>query len=401
MAAAGPAGPLSPLRFHSLDLARALAALWVFAYHTQPYFEPFGTLAHRVVRCGYLGLHLFFVISGFCMMASARRTAPGLEGAGPFLGRRLRRVYPPLWLAIAAAAILPLVDHAGHMFKARAWSAPDLPFFAWSPADWLGVATLTRVFAAVGPNLDRAFSALNPVYWTLAIEVQFYLVMALALACGRWRVAVLWSVTAAGTLAMARPEWFPFGLFLRHWPGFALGLGLYLALERGWSLRRVLGRWAGPGALVLVLGGLGAYLRLAEPLAGRGTPFFWVLCALGLWTLHGWDGAIEALRRSPRWWLAAPARVGFSLGVISYSIYLLHVPLSNTCRQVLFGVLGRPGVFFALAMLALTCAMCYPFYRWCERPFAAAPKGRKRQDGPAPEAGAGELRPALATAATE
>ena len=87
------------MRYDSLDLMRGLAALWVFFYHFSLLF-PFdqtSSFLHAAFCYGYLGVPMFFVISGYCMAAAARSALRREESVSSFLYRRMRRIYPPFW----------------------------------------------------------------------------------------------------------------------------------------------------------------------------------------------------------------------------------------------------------------------------------------------------------------
>ncbi len=95
--------------FAPLDAARGLAALAVVAFHirlSDSFRESLPTI-HAIATHGYLGVPLFFVISGFCLAASAASSRRNNESALSFLKRRFRRIYPPLWCSMIVVAALP------------------------------------------------------------------------------------------------------------------------------------------------------------------------------------------------------------------------------------------------------------------------------------------------------
>ncbi|MEL6898824.1 MAG: acyltransferase, partial [Planctomycetota bacterium] len=116
------AGPTLPDRWPLLDVLRGLAALWVILYHLSPSAQwdrllP-GFLSFSGV--GYLGVTIFFVISGYCMAVSARRVQSKIRDRDAanqppntwqfgwdFLLRRAWRIYPPLWCSMLVLAPLP------------------------------------------------------------------------------------------------------------------------------------------------------------------------------------------------------------------------------------------------------------------------------------------------------
>src|SRR5688500_7189677 len=106
--------PTASTRLRSIDALRGIAALGVVVYHAVEQGKqalPNNLLEYplRAIQFissfGYIGVFLFFVISGFCIhLQWARSRAAGHEPDirfGPFWKRRLRRLYPPYLIALA------------------------------------------------------------------------------------------------------------------------------------------------------------------------------------------------------------------------------------------------------------------------------------------------------------
>ena len=148
-----------------LDGLRGIAILAVVIYHSwlfswlTPAFAPFGLALPLDVpaRTGYLGVELFFVISGFVLFyPHARHAVRGtpVPALGSFVRRRALKIVPSYAIALVATAAVAGASLA-------------------SPADLLGLARHALFVHNFWP--DR-FGAQNSVFWSLAIEVQFYLV---------------------------------------------------------------------------------------------------------------------------------------------------------------------------------------------------------------------------------
>src|SRR5688572_16597179 len=101
-------------RYDSLDLWRGVACLVVVAYHAAVFthsdaFEERlradggGLCEWLLAAVGrfWFGVPVFFVISGYCIAASADAARAKRGGVGRYFVRRLRRIYPPLWAATA------------------------------------------------------------------------------------------------------------------------------------------------------------------------------------------------------------------------------------------------------------------------------------------------------------
>ena len=348
----------------SLEIARGLAALWVFVYHMRLGLQPgpFRLLADA----GFLGVPLFFVISGYCMMASCRGIIAKRQPAGTFLRRRLRRIFPPFWASILVALAVPFLNVSIAAAQGAGFHWPSPRWYEFSLVDWVALATLTRGVFRTGPT-HLPYNAVNAVYWSLAIEVQFYLVLAVALQYRR-RFLLWVSVVTAGSAAfwaIVGPE--APGVFVQYWPMFALGLLLYFVLEKGLRPARLFPRWTAPASAAtgLALLAFMAWLCMSAPAEhlGRQTVFA-ALCAAVLWTASG----VEPV--APKNFFVSRALVG--LGKMSYSVYLLHLHMVSLV-SVALGPLVRGDSFFNMTVrMSGALALTYVFYLACEKPFIAS-----------------------------
>lgn len=162
----------------NVQALRAFAALWVVLFHTglaSPVWAEF--VEANLVKRGYLGVDLFFVISGFIIawVAILSRDAP--EAPMEFLAKRFFRLAPPYWLV---ACIFSLICNR---------------------QEWETFAN-TFLFAPFGRTAPYfGFPALY-VGWTLNYEVAFYLVCAGSLLFGRLALAAAVSALLGLTLAL-------------------------------------------------------------------------------------------------------------------------------------------------------------------------------------------------------
>src|SRR5262249_53973624 len=104
-------GPRRPVKYPLLDPLRGIAALWVFVAHYQfsPAFVAACGPVYPLIKSGHLGVPMFFVISGYCIVASARSSLRRGESAAGFLFRRGVRILPPFWCSILVIAALPFM----------------------------------------------------------------------------------------------------------------------------------------------------------------------------------------------------------------------------------------------------------------------------------------------------
>ena len=131
---------------------------------------PAWPLAETLLRPGAFGVDLFFVISGFIMVHTTRRSDGSARYALDFLIKRFARIWP----LYALATLGWLVATYG-----------NLDFLA-NPQVLRNLA-LSLSFQPVDPNAPLYFGATLPLGWTLNFEMYFYLVFAAGLLLGRWR----------------------------------------------------------------------------------------------------------------------------------------------------------------------------------------------------------------------
>jgi peptidoglycan/LPS O-acetylase OafA/YrhL len=341
--------------FSALDGLRCAAVVSVVWHH----------MSHRgwigswvpAAHFGFLGVDLFFVISGFLIVTLLLResSARGEIALRRFYVRRVLRIFPLYYGLLAAFSLLYFVVRPGGAGAAAFRS--ELPVLLLYLSNWIPVS---GIFA---------------ITWSLAVEEQFYCV---------WPPIEKWlskhSFKLASALA-ALSYLFAFGVFdawLRVFPGWSedepaflrqttfgpILLGVMLAHtlhhpERYRAVRRWLGnRAAAPlllFAVVVVCSLLPADIRGPYRLLVH-----LVLLALLASTVIRED---HGLRPLLTW--APIARVG----VLSYGIYLLHhIPIGLVDRFPIFHDSGLPFLGFVVAM-ALTVGMAELSFRFLETPF--------------------------------
>lgn len=261
------------------------------------------------LRAGWIGVELFFVLSGVVIAWSAEASSP-LR----FLGRRALRLLPAAWVCatITAAALLLRGTDAGEV--AMRWRN-------------------SVSFAPVGLPIDGS-------YWTLGIEVNFYLLVALSMR----RAANLDRIErVAVALGCASLTWWitdtVFDLLpmqmrliqltlLPHGAFFSLGMLIRVSQRRGADLPRTLMMIALAGACVCEI------RAHAAEFAPGGGMLSWAIAlfAIGLLPI------LFAERVQP--WLAArvPSRAVVTLGLMTYPLYLLHQEIGSTAARWADGV---------------------------------------------------------------
>ncbi len=159
--------------YKTLDHWRGIAALWVMIFHgfgsiNNLSVDPLVKILQLVAAPGWLGVHIFFVISGYCISASIYRLIlKNNSKATIFIRNRAWRLLPVYWMAfivtITINFILSLFNN-----KTSFWEHLPHSWFGW----------IGNIFL-IQPYLNTTFYVV--VYWTLVVEVQFYLFLALLL----------------------------------------------------------------------------------------------------------------------------------------------------------------------------------------------------------------------------
>jgi peptidoglycan/LPS O-acetylase OafA/YrhL len=341
----------------AVDFARGFAALSVTVYH-----NGLGRgLAHVTGDPTWSALDwpgasiavpVFFVLSGFCIHLGGRTRTDLRSFAGRFLLQRLFRLYPAWLLAVALSALM-------RWCSGDAEPAPGL----------LAHLTLTNGFFAD--------SRLNPVLWSVSVEFMLYLLYPGWLWYRRTRglraaVMVPAMVSVVSCLACAflfrRPTGPTLWFFANVWIGWIAGAVLAEYWDRPVPTPRALWGWSLVG-----LAGAAAQLALARsgaydgPSVFLGLPVSIVLCAWPVW----WLLRTEARFNPRRWPVAGLAwRALAQVGVWSYSLYLLHVPLGQARLLLDQRLLGHPtfraGLYVATFAGMIGAAALS--YRWIEKP---------------------------------
>ena len=366
-------------RLQSIDALRGIAALCVVLYHavlqtqnavpTNVFQWPVKGVVF-LSSLGYIGVFLFFVISGFCIhlqWAKSRLTNPQPIRFGSFWKRRIRRLYPPYLLAIFLFLVM----------AAYSVGIDVTHFFVYDL-----VMHLLMLH-----NLDpHTCYSINGVFWTLAIEEQLYLAYFLLLYLRkRWG----WGVTLV-TCALARVGWFFFSHVVwlttgyglpvpeaaaSHWFTWALGA---LAVEAAVGLVQ-LPKWCrsiwlcvlaivGASAISMALPYLqkdtfvhDASWMLMHPLWGFG---FFVLVNHAVNAERSW---MERLRQ-PRL-----IKMAAAVGVFSYSLYLTHeIVIMQSWRFTFYSL--PPILNTLLVITPATIGFAWLFYRFCEKPYMRKPE---------------------------
>lgn len=153
-------------RLESVDMLRGIAALSVCVFHFSvgnPALLSEGFWLKRILSYGHLGVEMFFIISGFVIPYSLYKINHQYKYTKSFLLRRILRVDPPYLATIVIIITLNYISMLSPYYR-------GLPYH-------IDYYNLIIHFGYINTIVGQPW--LSPVFWTLAIEFQFYLIMAL------------------------------------------------------------------------------------------------------------------------------------------------------------------------------------------------------------------------------
>jgi peptidoglycan/LPS O-acetylase OafA/YrhL len=342
-------------RIEALDGFRALAVLLVIGFHyfsrwTPPRFSqnlyPYGDrfASFALFDHGYLGVELFFIVSGFVISLTLFASSNWMD----FALRRFVRLFPSMLLCSALTfaflAVLPV------------------KYFNVAPIDFLPSLTFTDPYLWRA-MLGRDFNYIDSAYWSLFVEVRFYFWACLIFfAFGKERFLGAFSIffnlsltlfavgrVVAGTFLSTVVAWALLPSFL---PWFAAGVGFFFLHRDGWNrLARLL---VIESALVVVVSTMRSNSSSELPFCLA----FYALFALFVYC--------------PRWLGPFSYKPITLVGAASYSLYLLHqnlgVTLIATIGSALSPSAGGWSAFVAVCVGLALIAVSVLIYQYWEMP---------------------------------
>lgn len=317
-----------PLR-QDVQLLRGLAVLCVVVYHST-----------SILSGGFLGVDIFFVISGFVIMTQVDRRTKldfGPRQMFDFWRRRVARIVPNLvvvllfWIAMAV------------FIQERERFLATVTFAGWALLSLGNLAAMRDVGNYFGPEVERQ-GLLH--LWSLGVEEQFYLVFPILLLLAARLVApsvrrhVLQLICAVCLITSLALFWswgnrLPVSIFgIRFYEVFAF----YSPVTRAWQFFA--------GALVALWRPRGVMLRspvVTSVVRVTGVILIAGGIVLGSGSSGAIGGSVAATIGAVTWILAGdmrsttlpPCRFLIWLGGISYAVYLLHLPLVVASRSLL------------------------------------------------------------------
>ena len=359
-------------RYLALDIWRGIACLSVIIYHAT-YYSPeeadalgFDSLAAVLIGvCGklWLGVAMFFVISGYCIAATADSSQRRSEPLRTYFFRRFRRIYPSFWallgICVVVVASCEGLIAPGLFADDNHRIAAPWHLSAWQ---WLGNLTLTETWR--GNVIGDHKSLFMGHAWTLCYEEQFYGVCGLILFIAPRNffrgIVVVTIAVLPGALLAHRFKW-PGFFFDGYWLAFASGVFVYHHVNYATPRMRRLIECG--FALSVAACCAASFLRLPFGAVPQHCSVAFVF-ALVLILTNRWDRQIAG---SP--WLQ-PIR---NFGLMSYSVYLVHWPITKAISHTMSLAGLRSNTITILVTvpvcLAVSLLAALPFYLLIERRF--------------------------------
>jgi peptidoglycan/LPS O-acetylase OafA/YrhL len=320
-----------PPKLPWIDSLRGFSAVWVVLFHLNSVDRFTPTAYQSAVAVGWLGVIVFFVVSGFSIQTAIRRS----NSVTSYVWRRFFRIYPPY----IASVVLVVAVVAGQRLI---FGKNDLIALPHGIGGWLA-----HVFVATRPV--TRYPAVNWVYWSLGYEVAFYGLLGI----GVWFRSLTWPVLigvslAACLLGAAAPHAV---FFLKCWSFFAIGAAL-----AEWRARQ------GVLPVLLLMLCVADFARNQSPLTAAAALLAVFTCWLCTIPAFAWLNRERVFRWAGQW---------------SYSLYLIHVPIGcwialRVAAAICGGSVRQQGLAQHMLVdagcLAISCAAAVAFWALVERP---------------------------------
>ena len=313
-----------------IDILRFIAAMFVVFFHLYGCGPKMNNWYFHIVCNGWTGVPIFFVISGYCVTLSAHKSKSSID----FILRRFFRIFPLYWVSLVFSFFFLILRK----------SIIGVNSIAHIPHTFLEL--IYNIF-----NLTLPFSKVEPinwVYWTLTVELFFYLMIYIATVFNKkYRVYIIAIITIASFfnhLNTIQPLF-----FLEYWPAFGIGSALFLT-QSNEGIQKAL------SILLLILNAIALFF--AHKSQGNIAYITVVLVTVALIYVSEYITLKENFISK--------------MGDYSFGVYLLHVPLGvyfigsfkeNLIKDNLF---IRVCIDISIYLMILFIAKY--LFRWIEKP---------------------------------
>jgi peptidoglycan/LPS O-acetylase OafA/YrhL len=361
--------PKIDTRYYTLDFWRGVACLMVVAFHSSFYLtenpevtKPGGIarLVYGMIEHAWVGVPMFFVISGYCITAACMGAARRGFKPGDYFMRRFRRIFPPYWVAIGVFLIFcGVLAITGLNWLLFDEIHPFKPPSSLSWLQWIGNVSLTEIWRpnVIGADSSRFFLG---VAWTLCYEEQFYLVCGLLmwLSPRNFFRNSLWLTVAICLPVLYKMATGDVGqrsgfFFDGRWIEFACGIGVYYRLHEVPKNCRGIGKHAMEGVF-LIWFAINLVVWKSQKNQLLEELFVSSFFAMILVPLFKFD----------RVWFTSMAWRGIWVcGTMCYSFYLVHaIPVKVLSN--LFYRAGIEGLWMTALVVLPACIVLSAFLGW-------------------------------------
>lgn len=358
-----------------LDGLRGIAILGVLWYHAWVVSGVASTLhvaGHTfdfqpIAATGFLGVDLFFFVSGFCLFYPyARHLIEGksMPTIGEFWVRRAEKILPSYLVALAVFAVL-------HR--------------SWFPSSSAWLSNLAAHLSFLHPLFFTTFGSISGPFWTLGIEVQFYTLFPIV--CWFFRrqpwlmfaVLVLianayrFGIAVAGDNTLLYPTSQLPAVIDLFGAGMLSAYAIVALQKRFTSWRARLAATAIALASAVAVGFLLMGLSSVAQHGSSGDQYVWVNAHRGALAVLFGLCAVGSTLALPFWRVIMSHRLLLFLAAISYNLYLWHLEIivwyQSTLAPTLTRYIHTQGISMLIVPSILAVAFAAIATRWIERPF--------------------------------
>ncbi len=362
-----------------LDGLRGLSCLFVLFFHLIQHQEGnlpiWITLPHKLMRYGFLGVPVFIVLSGYCLMLPVVRSQNGyIPGTLlDYFKRRARRIIPTYYAAVIFCLLIALTIYILEKFTHFQWH--ELPWDWFSPNFSLIDVILHFLLIHNLALRPQAFS-INIPFWSVAVEWEIYFLFPLLL-LPLWRFWGWWSVFSVAFVIGLIPIYLFNGVMSHtsfiYLVSFALGM---LGADIGFSHKPYL-QWmkkSYPWPLLTIIFTVFCLLTEWQKLkidewvclifASMATVCLTIYCT----------NCVSESKKLPMIAKLLESPILIKLGAFSYSLYLTHGPVTTLVRHFLLNLQLTPTMFAVSIYLVsggVALVFAYLFYLVFEKPLTS------------------------------
>jgi peptidoglycan/LPS O-acetylase OafA/YrhL len=346
-----PAPHKLPVRFYEIDLLRFVAAMSVVLFHytflseTRPGYNPLAFPAFApVTKYGYLGVELFFIISGYVVLLSAQG-----KTVRQFFVSRVTRLYPAYWFACTLAFVVKIIWGAGT--NANLHMVADL---GAGPMQYVYNMTMFQAFLGV--------TDMDGPYWSLAVEITFYFLISLLMGYYLLRYIDWFLLLWLGYVALPK---LPYSgtlfaeLFFRGYAPYFIAGMLFFLLQQPQGRTRFRYVLLGITYLLSLKACIGQAKILSIIYHAYINPMITAATITAFFLLFGLIATRKINFGSHSWLKLA--------GALTYPLYLLHSDMAFIAFHHLQGTINK--YVLLSGAVAGMLVLAYLTHRFVEKPF--------------------------------